>query len=240
MNAFLIARRDLSAYLRGYTGWIVAAVLLAFVGAIFQIFILDGAKFSHEVLEDFFYYMAGTATVATILLSMGSLSDERQQGTDVLLATSTASPGQVVLGKWLAAMGLMGGIVALTAYLPALIFVNGKVSLAHVAIGYLGSLLVCGFAAAVGIFWSSLARHQLLAGVLAGVTVAAFVFSFILANFSDAPLTGIFEYAAYWDKHFHHSFRQGRLHSRDLVYYGSLIFVFLLGATKVVEGRRWQ
>ena len=100
----------------------------------------SSARYSHEVLEDFFYLSGGFAIAASILLTMRTIAEERANQTDVLLTTSVLSEGEIVAGKWSAAMGMVTLLTALTAYMPALIFVNGKVAIAHILVGYLGIL----------------------------------------------------------------------------------------------------
>src|SRR5262245_18916434 len=141
MNAWLIARRDLGAYLHGITGYVIVAAVLFIDGVLFEAVAMgSGAKYSHEVLEQFFYFCSGTTMIASVLLTMRSIAEERQTGTDVLLHSSPVSEGQIVLGKYLAAMGIVALLTLLTIYMPMLIFVNGKVSFAHIGVGYLGLL----------------------------------------------------------------------------------------------------
>lgn len=238
--ALLVARRDLGAYLHGFGGYVIVAAVLFVTGLLFQTRGLGGgALYSHEVLETFFENSGGLVMISGILFTMRSLAEERQLGTDVLLETSPISEVQVVVGKWLAAMLVMGGMLALTAYMPALIFVNGKVSLAHIGVGYLGLLLLASATTAIGIAASSLFRTQLPAGILAGVAVVTLLLGWLLADLTEPPFSEILAYGAYWDKHYT-EFMTGRLHLRSVVYYLTLTFAFLLGATKVLEGRRWR
>lgn len=240
MKALLIARRDLAAYLHGYAGWVIIAAVLFVTGLLFQTRGLGaGAQYSHDVLGTFFENSGGLVMIASILFTMRSLAEERQLGTDVLLATSPASDVEIVFGKYLAAMAMMTGLLALTAYMPALIFVNGKVSLGHIAVGYTGLLFLASATVAIGIAASSLFRTQLPAGIVAAVMVVTLLLGWLLSSVTDAPFKEVLAYGAFWDKHFT-TFMEGRLHTRDLVFYASVTFLFLLGATKVLEGRRWQ
>lgn len=240
MNVLLVARRDLAAYLHGYTGWLVLALVLMVLGAMFNAYALGaGALYSHEVLERFFEFTSGFVMVSGVLVTMRSLAEERQTGTDVLLQTSPARDGEVVVGKYVAAMGFLSLMLALTVYMPALIFVNGKVSLGHIAVGYLGLLLLGSATVAIGIAGSSLFKAQLPAGITAAVVVVVLLLGWQLADITDAPFSEVLAYGAFWDKHFQ-AFMEGRLHLRSIVYYLSVTFLFLLGATQVLEGRRWR
>ena len=136
MNAaFLIAGRELRSHLRSPFGYIVAAATLLIHGLLFQGWALAGAKLSAEVLHQFFYVASGTTMVACVLLSMRLLAEERQTGTLVLLNTAPLRDRDIVLGKFLSAFLFVVLLTALTAYMPALIFVNGKVSVGHIFVG---------------------------------------------------------------------------------------------------------
>ena len=67
---------------------------------------------------------------------------------------------EIVLGKFLSAFVFLALITLATVYMPALIFVNGKISLGHMAAGYLGLLLLGSAALAIGTFGSALARTR--------------------------------------------------------------------------------
>lgn len=239
-NALLVARRDLGSYLHGLTGYFIIAAVLFIDGLGFQLVGLGGsAKFSTEVLQQFFYFCSGTTMIAAVLLTMRAIAEERQMGTDTLLHTAPIGEGEVVLGKYLAAMGMLSLLTLLSVYMPALIFVNGKVSLQHVAVGYLGLLSLGSATASIGIFGSSLFRSQLAAAVFSGVLVVAFLLCWLLSDLTNPPFTDIVAYMAFFDKHFI-PFQKGQLNTSGLAFYGSVTFVFLLLSTKILEGRRWQ
>ena len=240
MNALIIARRDLAAYLHGFSGWFILSAVLFVTGLLFQVRGLGaGPQKSHEVLQAFFENCGGLVMISSVLITMRSFAEERQTGTDVLLQTSPVSATETVLGKYLAGMGMMTLLLGLTVYMPGLIFVHGKVSVAHIAVGYLGLLCLASATVGIGVFASTLFRSQMPAGIVAGVVVVTLLLGWRLADVTDAPFADVFSYAAYWDKHFTR-FMEGRLHVRALVYYLSVTFVFLLGAAKVIEGRRWE
>jgi ABC-2 type transport system permease protein len=173
------------------------------------------------------------------LLTMRSLAEERQTGTDVLLHTAPVSEAQIVLGKYLAAMGMLAILTLLTVYLPGLIFVNGKVSPSHIAVGYLGLLSLGSATVSIGIFGSSLFRSQLAAAMLSGVMVVSMLLFWMLSELTDPPFAEVLAYGALFDKHFI-PFEKGRLVTSGLVYYATISFAFLSLSTRALEGRRWQ
>ncbi len=242
MNALVVARRDLASYLQGYSAYVIIAGLLLINGLFFHAFALgaDKARYSHEVLENFFYLGWGFAVATAVLLTMRSLADEHALGTEVLLRTSVLSDAQVVVGKWLAAMGMVTLYAALTLHMPLLIFVNGKVSVAHMAVGYLGVLLGGGVAAALGVFCSAFFRNQLAAGIMGGIfSIYMSVMAWMLADIVEPPFADVVAYTAIFNQHFV-PFMEGRVTLSSVVYHLTLTGLFLLLSTQVLHGRRWE
>ena len=239
MNVFTIARRDLIAYLTTWPGYLVIAAITMVDGAIFVAYVMDGARYSHEVLEDFFYVTSGMVMIAGILLTMRTIAEERTNGSMTLLRTSPVAEWQVVLGKYIASMSILSLLVASTVHMPAMIMVNGKVSGAHLAVGYLGLLGIGSAVVAVGIFCSSLFKSQMAAAIFAGVIVVLLLVLWLFSGLTEPPFTNVLAYMALFDKHFV-PFQQGKLQSTAIVYYASLTGVFLMLATRSLEGRRWE
>lgn len=241
MNVLLIARRDLAAYLHGMWGWGIVAITLFVDGLLFYVLALEGTgtKFSHDVLHDFFYNVSGTTMIVAPLLTMRTFAEERQTGTEVLLETAPVTSTEIVLGKYLAAVGVMGLLTLSTVYMPMLVFWNGKVALGQIVVGYVGLLSLASASASIGIFGSSLVKSQVAAVVLAGAMIATMVLAWLLSTLTDPPFSDVVASLALHDKHFM-PFSDGRLLSTNLVFYASVTYVFLMLSTRVISGRRWQ
>jgi ABC-2 type transport system permease protein len=240
MNAtLLIARRELGAYLRSMTGYIIAAALLLVEGLLFNSWGISGEKLSADVLGNYFLLAFGVTVIASIFISMRLFAEERQTGTLVLLTSSPVHDRQLVLGKYLAALAFMALITLVSVYIPALIFVNGKVSIGHMAAGYLGVLLAGGAALAVGTLGSALARTQVLAAIISGAMVLALVICHFVAQVTDNPFKDVFMALALFARHFP-GFQSGTVNLRDVAYYLLVTYVALFAATRVLEARRWR
>lgn len=237
---WLIAKRELGSYLRTPSGWVIAGIVLLIDGLLFNAFAIGSkAKLSTDVLQDFFYFASGTTMIAAILLSMRLVAEERAAGTLPLLLTSPVRERDVVLGKYLSALIFLSGMTLATAYMPALIFVNGKVSLGHVASGYLGLLLSGASALAIGTLGSTLARNQLVAGVLSAAMLVTLLLCWMLARIADAPVAQVIKYLALFDQHFR-PLQRGVLQFSDLVYFASVIYLSLLAAVHALRAERWR
>lgn len=236
----LIARRDLAAYFNSLWGYAVVAAVLVIDGLLFNVFAVSNtARFSSDVLEDFFYFSFGVVCVAAVLLTMRLVAEEKQTGTMTLLDSSPLAGWQIVGGKYLSAMAVLGLLVALTAYMPGLIFLNGKVSMGHIGAGYLGLLLVGSATVAAGTLGSTVAQNQLVAAITSGILVVFLIITWLLARITDPPLADVFSYAALFDRHFQ-PFMQGRINTEGIVFYLSLTWLFLMLSTRYLAARRWR
>lgn len=236
--AFLIARRELGAYLRTMSGYVIVAVMLVLSGLLFNAYAMRGAgKLSGEVLTEFFYFTSGITLVGSVFLSMRLFAEERQTGTLVLLLSAPVRDAEVVVGKYLSALVFLGLYLVVTAYMPALVWWYGKVSWGHVACGYVGLFLVGSSGLAVGTFGSALTRSQVVAAVVSGMLCLLLTVCWLAAAVTDPPLTGVVMGIA-WFSHFK-PFSEGVLQLTHVAYFILLTWAALFGATRVLEGRRW-
>ena len=124
--------------------------------------------------------------------------------------------------------------------MPALIFVNGKVSFGHMAAGYLGLLLLGAAALAIGTFGSALARTQVLAAIFSGVhrRRAAHLLAARRASRSGRSRTSSRPWRC--GSATSRRFKSGQVHLRDVFYYLAMTYLALFAATRVMEARRWR
>lgn len=237
---WLIARRELAAYFTTWMGYILLAAALLIEGLLFNSYAIgDSPKFSADVLRDFFYFSSGVGMVVAVLLSVRLLAEEKQAGTIVLFYTSPISERQLVYGKFLSAFIMYTILQVISLYLPALIFLEGKVSLGHLAAGYLGLLLLGAAVLAIALFASTIASNQLMAGVLAAAITVTFLVLWLVSYRVDAPFRDILSYMSVHNERFR-PFSIGVLHTRDIIYYLSMSCFFLEASIKTLETRRLQ
>lgn len=238
-NAFLIAGRELRSYLRSPLGWIVAAAMLLLDGLLFQVGAMGGAKLSAQVLADFFYYLSGITMVGCIALSMRLIAHEREKGTLILINTAPIRDTEIIWGKFLALFTFIVGVTALTAYMPALIFVNGKVSIGHILVGYAGIVLIGASAIAIGLFASAFARTQVIAAVLGAAILGVMLLLWMVAKVADPPVSSfVLALALHHERQ--RAFMNGVLRLDNVVYYVAVTYFFLLASIKTMEARRWR
>jgi len=238
--AFLIARREFAAYFRSWVGPCLVAGMLLVDGLLYYLYAgLDKKALSGEVLQQFFYYTSGVTMIASILITMRVLAEERQTGSLVLLNTSPVKDRDIVIGKFFAAYAVLALATLLSAYLPAWLFVHGKVAIGHIVVGYVGLLLLGAALTAIGVFGSALANSQVVALVISGVLAAVFVLLWVLAKATEPPLNQFLNALAVHHENFK-PFLQGILQPSGVIFYLVFTYAFLFASVKVLEARRWQ
>jgi ABC-2 type transport system permease protein len=239
-NILLIARRELGAFFRSWTGYIIIAAVLFVEGLFFHGFALGGAdKRSGEVLSNFFFFMSGGVMIASPLIAMRLLAEERQTGTINLLYSSPVRDVEIVVGKYLSALVFLSVMTLLTLHMPLLIFIHGKVSWAHILTGYFGLLLLGSASVAICTFGSALSKSQVMAAIVSACLMVAMVTCWWVGRVTERPLSEIFTQLALWGVHFP-PFQAGVAHLRDVAYFLAITYVFLFGAVRVIEARRWR
>lgn len=238
-RVLLIAQRELSGYLRTMSGYVIIAAVLAVTGLLFNVEAVHRVQLSGELLARFFYLASGTVMVASVLISMRLLAEERQAGTLALLYSSPVRDAEIVTGKYLSALAFLALLLLCTGFMPALVMLHGKVAPGHVAAGYLGLLLLGSACLALGTLGSALARSQVVAGVVSGCMVVALLLTWLVARVTETPLSDVFSALTLHGQHFQ-SFMTGLVRTRDVAYYLAVTWVALFAATRVLEARRWR
>jgi ABC-2 type transport system permease protein len=240
-SILLIARRELGAYFKTWTGYIIIAAALMIEGLLFNGFAL-GSGIDHrssDVLAQFFFLAGGVTQFAAVFISMRLLAGERENNTIHLLTSSPVSDFQIVFGKYLSAVGFLGILLVASLYMPLLVLTAGKISFGHILAGYLGMFLLGAAEIAIGTLASALTRSQILSVILAAVMVIAMLVLWWVARIAERPISTVLENMALWQIHFT-PFQSGIVHLRDVMYYLAVAYVALFAATRVLEARRWR
>ncbi len=235
-----IAQRELNAFFSTWMGYIIAFAALLINGLLFMSFAVgDEPKYSSQVLADFFYMSSGIGMVASLFLAMRLFAEEKQSGTIVLFFTSPITERQMVYGKFLSSFLFFLFLCALSFYLPLLLKLQGKISYGQVAAGYLGVIGVSAAVMSLSLFASVIAPNQLLAGILGAVFTVIALVLWLMMKVVDSPFRELFGYLAIHNQHFN-PFMRGIVHTKDLVFYASVVFFFLECSVRTLEMRRWQ
>ena len=233
---WVITKKELSGYFNSLIGYLILTIFLVFIGAFTWLIGNDVFIRQQATLEEFFGWAPLFLLFMIPALTMKQLAEEKKTGTIELLLTKNVTDRQLVLGKFLACFLLVCITIAFT--LPYYVTISQLGNADHGAIlgGYLGLLLLSAAFTSIGIFASSLQDNQIVAFLLALVINFCFLFllGFLANSFSGwfADFLNTLSIPEHYD-----SLSRGVLDTKDLVYFGSLVFLFLLLAELQVRKR---
>lgn len=232
---FAIYKRELKSYFIGGIGYVYIAVFLALSALAFCLTTL------HMMSTDVSAYcmiMLFLFIILVPLLTMKLFSEERKLRTEALLLTSPVSLGGMVAAKYLAALTVFLATMALTSlnFITLYIYAEPQTS---VLFGNVIALTLVGAAfIAIGTFISSLTENQLVAAV---ATIGAIIFLLVIGfvnNFIDVyAVRTVIGWISIFSRF--QNFTYGIFDFAAVLYYVSIIAVFLFLTVRVYEKRRW-
>jgi len=237
--------RELRAFFFSPLAYIVAALLLLVNGLVFWLivsYLNDPRAQFGAPLELFFgqtiYFWLVLVFVAPVL-TMRLLSEERRSGTIEVLMTAPVTAGQVVVGKYLAALLFYCFLWLPTVAYPLLLAYFEEVDWGPILAGYLGVLGIGAVFLAVGLLASSLTKSQLVAAILTfAMLIPLFTFGLLENLFNDESVRQMLSYLNLW-QHME-EFGKGIVDTRRLVYYVSATVLFVFLSARALESRKWR
>jgi ABC-type transport system involved in multi-copper enzyme maturation permease subunit len=170
------------------------------------------------------------------------LSEEKRSGTLEVLLTAPVNEWTVVMSKFLAALRVfMLCWYTWGIFLLALRIEGGKEFDYRPLLTFLIGLVCMGSGfVAMGLFFSSLSRHQILAAVFTFVAMFALTVLFLLVQFFSEMrwLTDIINYVSYVD--FWVVAARGTIAPRYLILHLSMAVFWMYLTVKVLEARKWS
>ena len=172
------------------------------------------------------------------MVTMRTYSEEKRSGTIELLLTSPITDFQIIMGKFLGAMGMYAAMLAVTLLYIAILFWFGNPDWRPIVAGYLGLLLMGGSFIAVGLLISNLTKNQIVAGTATfGVFLLLWIISWIGESFGPRA-QAVLSYLSVAE-HFD-DFSKGIIDTKHVVYYLSFITFGLFLTAKSVDSERWR
>lgn len=237
-----IVRKELQQFFSSLAGYI-AIILFLVVTALYLFVLKDSNIFDlgYATLEPFFSLAPWVFIFLIPAIAMRSFSEEFKTGTFEILKTLPISNWKIVSGKYLAVL-----IVALIALIPTLLYpvtINTLAGTAGIDSGgitgsYIGLIFLAGVFASISIWCSTLSGNAIVSFLL-----GVFFCLLLYYGFSAISKLSIFSgNADYYiemlgiDLHYQNISR-GVLDSRDIIYFLSLIYLFLFASRNNIQKR---
>lgn len=235
-----IYKREVASYFKSMTGYVFLFFVFLIVGIYFYAYNLLNGYPSMNVT---FNSITFVFLLAVPVLTMRVLAEERRQKTDQLLITAPVSVAKIVLGKFLALLTVYLIPIGVICIYPLIMRIFGKISFAQNYTAILGFFLLGAANIAVGLFISSLTENTIIAAVLTFVVmflsyIMSGLESFLPSSMSDGIVYHVLE-AFNVDGHFQ-SFVDGTFEVTAVVYFFSVMFVFVFLTMQSIKKRRWS
>ncbi|MEI6184405.1 MAG: ABC transporter permease subunit [Bacteroidota bacterium] len=229
----MICKKEWQQFFSSLTGYIAISIFLLLTGLFLFVFpdtnILD---FGYATLGSFFDTAPWILLFFVPTVTMRALADEYKSGTFEVLKTLPLSSGQIVRGKFFGAFFIIAA-----ALLPTIIYAVsiqqlsavGGIDIGGTAGSYVGLLMLSAVFTAVGIAASSFTNNTVVA-FIAGAFVCFLLYSGFDA-ISKLPLfkSDLGYYIEMIGINFHYrSISRGVIDIRDIIYFLSIITLFLL------------
>ena len=246
-------KKEVFGFLSSVVGYLTILIFLLAISVFMWIIPGEDNVFMAKSASLDFLFRNGPVVFLFLIpaITMKTFAEERRTGTIELLLTKPLSTSAIILSKFLGS-----ATIILFALLPTLIYYysiyqlgqfdtaeinaqNGNIDFGGTVGSYFGLFLVgCTFAS-IGVFSSVLTKNQVIAFLLAFLLCFVMYQGFSLfGNYALFGTLDAFIMKLGIDYHYT-AMQKGVLDSRDIIYFTSIIVVFLLGTQLILKNRSW-
>lgn len=242
MSMWSICKKELHQFFSSLTVYI-AIILFLLVNGIF-LFVLKDSNlfdFGYASLDKFFELSPWVLIFLVPAIAMRSLAEEFKTGTFEILQTKPLSKWQIVSGKYFSIL-----LVLLFVIVPTFIYIFtikklsavGNIDSGGITGSYIGLFLLAAVFSAISLCCSSFTHNAVVAFL-----VSVFVCLLLYFGFNAVSKLPVFQgqadyYIEMTGIDFHYrSISRGVMDSRDMIYFSSIIFLFLLITVRNLQKR---
>jgi len=250
-NVLAVAGKELRAYFHSPIAYLVMTVWTALCGFVFYVMtgnlvaqtfrmqMMGGGGTPPISLNEFIIrnMLQGILMVVLLfllpLITMRLYAEEKRSGTIELLATSPLTDMEIILGKFLGALALYAVLIAIAFLYIGVLFIYGNPNAKPLIANALGLLLYGAALLALGMWFSTFTRNQIIAGV---VSMVVFLMLWILdwtQSFSTGKVAGVVSYMSL-STHLD-NFAKGVIDLGDTVYFVSVAALGIFLTARSVE-----
>jgi len=238
-----LLKKEINEFFSTVTGYVVVVVFLLAIGLFMWVFpgqynVLDSG---YATLNTLFTLAPWIFLFLVPAVTMRMIADEKKSGTMELLLTRPISDLQIVVSKYLASL-----ILVLLALLPTLIYFfslyhlgnpAGNIDVGGTIGSYVGLFFLAAIYAAIGIFASSLTGNQIIAFIIALLIAFFFYMGFdLLSGMWIFSRIDLFIMDLGINAHYR-SMSRGVIDTRDIIYFISVILVFIYLTKTIIQNR---
>lgn len=226
-----VCKKELRQFFSSLTGYIAIIVFLLVNGLVLFVFENNILDFGYATLDRFFQLAPWILLLLIPAITMRSFAEEFKTGTYEILQTRPLSRLQIVGGKYLGSL-----IVVIIALLPTIIYIfsiqrlssNEGIDTGATIGSYIGLFFLAAVFTAIGVCASSFTNNAVVAFIVSLIGCVLLYYGFSAISHLPALANGADYYTEMAGIDFHyHSISRGLIDTRDLIYFLSVIFLFL-------------
>lgn len=226
-----VCKKELRQFFSSLTGYIAIIVFLLVNGLMLFVFEDNILDFGYATLDRFFQLAPWVLLLLIPAITMRSFSEEFKTGTFELLQTRPLTSWQIIGGKYAGSL-----IVVAIALIPTLVYFFSIQQLSSTegvdtgaTIGsYIGLFFLAAVFTAIGICTSSFTTNPVVAFIMALIGCVLLYYGFNAISKLPGLESGMDYYVEMAGIDFHYqSISRGVIDSRDIIYFLSVIFLFL-------------
>lgn len=234
-NIKVIFLREIKNYFNTPIGYII---LFAF-SLISNFFLFEIFKFWDRgiSINTLFEIVRGAYVFFIPAITMRLWAEEKRSGTIEMLLTMPFSTSDLIIGKFLSALGFLSIVLLLTITIPLNVIMNATPDWWVIITGYIGMLMLGGAYIALGLFISWLTKDQIVAFLVSLlICLVVWLMGYQPVLKFLGPFKSIFAFLSIsW--HFD-SLARGLLDTRDMIYFLSVTLLFLYFNKRSIQ--KWQ
>lgn len=240
---YALFKKEIFNFLSSLMGIVTVVVFLLITGLFLWVFESDFniLSFGYAGLDGLFVLAPWVFLFLVPAITMRSFAEERRTGTIEMLVTKPLSDWQIVGGKYLAGVALV-----VLALIPTFIYFFsvsqlampvGNVDTGGIWGSYIGLFFLASSFVAIGVFCSSITNNQILSFILAIFLCGLIYIGFDLV-YSMFGRSDLFIQQLGMASHYS-SMSRGVIDSRDVVYFCSVVALFLSMTKLSLSSRKW-
>ncbi|MBC7883837.1 MAG: gliding motility-associated ABC transporter permease subunit GldF [Saprospiraceae bacterium] len=239
-----IFKKEIHAFFSSLIAYLVIGVFLVSVGLFMWVFadtsVLD---YNFATMDQLFSIAPLVFLFLIPAITMRSFAEEKSNGTIEFLFTKPLTIYQIIIGKYLANFSLV-----IFALIPTLIYYYsvyqlgspvGNLDSGAIIGSYIGLFFLSGAFVAIGMFASTLTGNQITAFILGAFLCFIFHWAFLYIARMPVFTAGLDLFIQKLGINYHYnSISKGLVDTRDIVYFISVILVFLYGTVTILDHRK--
>lgn len=237
-----IAKREFRSYFDAPLAYVVICISFLALGLFFFMYRGGFWQLDRASLQLMFEYLPqGLSLLVVPVVTMRLMAEERRSGTLEMLITLPVKDSDVVLGKYLGALGLVLTVVLTSALYPLVMFKwpwnLGPLDVGPIVSGYIGLILFSAAAVAVGLLISSITESQAIAFFVTFFVLLGLWYSGTFADNMGGTFANVVNYVSFQSRL--EGFERGLIDTRNVVYFLSIAALALVVAFRALERRKW-